>query len=46
MVSVDSDEVTKEELLSIVKDITRISQLYSIPSVDRDSIKIENIEVK
>jgi hypothetical protein len=45
-VSVDSDEVSRGELLGIVKDIASISQLYSIPSVDRDSIKLESIEVK
>lgn len=46
-VSVDSDEVSRiGELLVIIKNITSVSQLYSIPSVDRDSIKLESIEVK
>jgi hypothetical protein len=46
IVSVDSSEITKEELVDRVKSIDSISQLYSIPSVDRDSIELESIEVK
>jgi hypothetical protein len=42
-VSVDSDEVSRGELLDIIKDITSVSQLYLIPSVDRDSIKLESL---
>jgi len=45
-VLVESEELTREELSKLVGSITRLSQIYTIPSVDRDSIKLKSIEVK
>jgi hypothetical protein len=45
-VLVDLEELTREELVKLVGSITRLSQIYMIPSVDRDSIKLKSIEVK
>ena len=45
-IEVDTEEITLEELLNHSKNIDKVWKLYSIPSVDRDSIKVESIEVK
>jgi hypothetical protein len=45
-VIVDSENITMEGLSSHCKSINKLSEIFNIPSVDRDSIKLESIKVK
>lgn len=45
-IEVDTEEMTEKELIDYSKSIDKVWKLYSIPSVDRDSIKVESVEVK